>query len=312
MKKIAAIIGPTASGKSNLALSLANALKSEIISLDSMQIYKRLDIGTAKVSRAERQLIKHHFIDLLEPTQTYSIADFLSDYKQLTHELKSRAMNFILAGGSLQYFLALYREDDYSESIQEDSTYRLMLQNEYQAYAKESSDNKHNPVYLKLCALDPERASMLHPNDMKRIIRALEICQSGSKASQQDPRRLEVKNNEKYAIFAYTWDRTKLYQRINERVDLMLKDGLLDEAKWVFAKRSELSNSCLQAIAYKEFFPYFKGECSLEIAVTQLKLNSRHYAKRQLSIMRKLPVNYLDPASDINYQISKILQILAE
>lgn len=312
MKKIAVIIGPTASGKSNLALNLASALKSEIISLDSMQIYKHLDIGTAKVSRAERQLIKHHFIDLLAPTQTYSIADFLSDYKQLTHELKSKDTNFILAGGSLQYFLALYRDDDYSLSIQQDSVYRLQLQQEYQAYAQENSDNKHNPVYLKLCALDPERASMLHPNDMKRIIRALEICQSGSKASQQDPRRLEVKSNEKYAIFAYDWDRTKLYQRINERVDMMLKEGLLDEAKWVFNKQAELSNNCLQAIAYKEFFPYFKGEGSLETAVTQLKLNSRHYAKRQLSIMRKLPVNYLDPASDMNYQISTILQILAQ
>lgn len=312
MTKIAAIIGPTASGKSNLAIALAQSLKAEIISLDSMQIYQKLDIGTAKVSLKERREVKHHFIDILPATYNYSIADFLTDYKKVTKELTVNRQPYILAGGSLQYFLALFREDDYSFSIQEDSDYRLMLKNAYLEYASKSADNKNNPIYLKLCALDPKRAAMLHPNDMKRIIRALEICQSGLKASKQDPRNLEVNSNDKYAIFAYSWERSELYERINKRVDLMLEAGLLKEAEWVYQARENLSTSCLQAIGYKEFFPYFNGQISLDEAIYKLKLNSRHYAKRQLSIMRKLPVTYLSPNLTMDRQISILLTKLEQ
>lgn len=307
MTKIPAIIGPTASGKSKLAMALAKYLQAEIISLDSMQIYQQLDIGTAKVTLQERREVKHHFIDILAPTSNYSIANFLDDYHHITKELAAKAQAYILAGGSLQYFLALFREDNYATSHTGDETYRLNLQNNYEAYAKTHLDNKFNPVYLKLCELDAKRAAALHPNDMKRIIRALEICQSGCKASEQDPRNLNVKNNANYAIFAFDWEREHLYQRINERVDKMLQDGLLKEAEWVYTHRDKLSTSCLQAIGYKELFPYFSKESSLNDAVQQLKLNSRHYAKRQLSIMRKLPVTYIDPSLELNEQLALIV-----
>ncbi|KXB38744.1 tRNA (adenosine(37)-N6)-dimethylallyltransferase MiaA [Amygdalobacter nucleatus] len=310
MKQVIAIIGPTASGKTNLSLALAKELKADIISLDSMQIYQKLDIGTAKASVEERKTIQHHLIDIVAANVNYSIADFLKDYTDTVNELEAKKQPYILAGGSLQYLLALWREDNYTDSIAEDAEYRANLQASYQDYAKDSDDNSQNPVYLKLCEVDLKRAQQVHPNDMKRIIRALEICKTGCLASEKDPRNLEKSKNDNYLLFAYNWPREVLYQRINQRVDLMLKAGLLEEAKWVYINRENLSTSCLQAIGYKEFFPYFQAEISLETAINQLKLNSRHYAKRQLSIMRKLPINYLDPQTGIASQLNFIRQSL--
>lgn len=306
MSTIPVIIGPTASGKSNLALALAMCTDSDIISLDSMQIYQGLDIGTAKVTPAERKAVKHHLIDIIPPTKNYSIADFLSDYNKLITQLQKSKRKYLLVGGSLQYLSAIWYNDSYTEISGVNPDYREKLQKEYLQYAANHPDNKQNPVYLQLCALDPERAAVLHPNDCKRIVRALEII--AATANPASAYRFEHKSNQShlYTLFAYDRPREELYRRINERVLMMVKAGLLQEARKVYEHRNEYSQSCLQAIAYKEFFPYFEGKMELDAAISSLQLNSRHYAKRQLSIMRKLPINYLPVNAEISTIITNI------
>lgn len=305
--KIPIICGATGSGKSRLALAWAQAEKAVIVSCDSMQIFKGLDIGTAKVSPAEQTAVKHYLLDIVDCSAEYSIADYLHDYRTLTTKLHANQQPFVVAGGSLQYVLAILRADEYgSEDATCDAAYREYLLKKFDEYRAVQPDAL-NPLYIELQKVDPARAEKLHPNDKKRIVRALEIIHvSGKLASAGDPRKTAQSYDDRYCLFAYDFDRSVLYERINERVEKMLAAGLLAEAERVYAARARLSRTCLQAIAYKEFFPYFEGSCTLETAVEQLKLNSRHYAKRQLSIMRKLEINYLDPQWPLSDQIDYV------
>ncbi len=278
-KKIIAVVGPTASGKTGLAIDLAKKYDGEIISADSMQIYSELSIGTAKPSMDERQGIPHHMMGFLSILQNYSVADYVSDAKKVIEDVIGRGKMPILCGGTGLYVDSLLSNTEFAE-IQSDSAIRKRLEQ----LAEEEGKEK---FFERLQAVDPQLSEKLHYNNLGRVIRALEVYELTGKTmtelqelSHQTPSPYDVC----YIGTNYS-DREKLYERIEHRNNLMLKEGVLEEAKFLF----EHGENCTaaQAIGYKEFYPYLKGEITLDEAMDVLKKETRHYAKRQLTWFRR-------------------------
>lgn len=273
------IVGPTASGKTALAVECAKKFGGEIISADSMQIYKGMSIATAKPTEEEMQGIPHHLIDFVDVTSQYSVAQFVADAEKCCRDILSRGKLPVLAGGTGLYVDSFVNNISFSEA-DGDEALRKKLSDELNSVGAEK-------MLEKLSQLDPEYAAKLHPNNKKRIIRAFEIYTLTGKTptetaalSRKEPSRY----NCCFVGINYK-SREILYDRINRRVDLMMANGLLEEAKIYYdlPKKSTAS----QAIGYKELKPYFDGEISLEQAVENLKIGTRHYAKRQLTWFRR-------------------------
>lgn len=268
-QKIIAIAGPSASGKTALAVLLAKELNGEIISVDSRQIYKGLDIGSAKPTKDERQGIVHHLMDIIEVTQPYSVADFCDMANEVIKDIVSRGKLPILAGGTGLYFRTLLQDFDLprvapNEELREELN-------------KKSSEELYSMLSLK----DYDIAQKIHFNNKVKIIRALEVCITlGIPMS-----KVQKKKESPYDVLwigLNTPDREYLYERINKRVEIMMEQGLLKEAKELFEKYGE-NNILLNTIGYQEFLPYFKEETDLNTAIELLKQNTRRYAKRQIS-----------------------------
>ena len=276
--KTFSILGPTASGKTGLAIELAKRLDGEIISCDSMQLYRGMDIGTAKASIEEQNGIPHHLIDIIEPNEDYSLERFLSDCQNSVDDVLSRGKLPVIAGGTGLYISSFVNNIKLSEA-KVDTEYRSMLENL-------ASSQGNLTLKQLLFNIDRESYNRLNINDRKRLIRALEVyrvtgCQiSGSSNTS------EKSGKYNFIIFGLNYkNRELLYDRINKRVDNMLQDGLLDEAKGLFEQ--ELSATARQAIGYKELFDYFDGSKSLDSAIDYLKQASRNYAKRQITWFKK-------------------------
>lgn len=278
-KKIIAVVGPTASGKTGLAITLAKRYDGEIISADSMQIYSELSIGTAKPSMEERQGIPHHLMDFLSISENYSVADYVSDAKKVIEDVLRRGKMPILCGGTGLYVDSLLSNTEFTE-IQSDPVLRKHLEQ----IAEEEGKEK---FFERLRDIDPQLALKLHYNNLGRVIRALEVYELTGKTmtklqelSHQTPSPYDVC----YIGTNYS-DREKLYERIEQRNNRMFKEGVLEEARFLF----EHGETCTaaQAIGYKEFYPYFKGEMTLDEAMAVLKKETRHYAKRQLTWFRR-------------------------
>ncbi len=274
--KLPIVVGPTASGKSALALAIARECGGEIVSCDSMQIYKRMNIGTAKPTEEEMSLVRHHMIDIVEPWEDFSCADYARLAEKAIEDIISRGKTPVICGGTGLYLDALLR-GGLPEVADSDEDYRAEL---CAFLEREGAERLH----AMLAEIDPESAEAIHMNNTKRVIRALEIYHtSGRKKSELDREssRLDGKY-EPLAVGLFYHDRQVLYDRINRRVDMMIEDGLLDEVRaledeGVF-KRSKTASG---AIGYKEFLGYLRGEMSLEQAVEDLKMATRRYAKRQ-------------------------------
>ena len=280
MKDLIVLTGPTAVGKTELSLELAEKIDAEIISADSMQIYKDMDIGTAKASEAERETVKHHLIDFLSPEADYSVSQFQDDCDQLITEIKSRKKIPMLVGGTHLYLRALL-EGFMLPEIEPDYELRQKLEDLAEAQGTEA-------VHDILAQKDKITAEKLHPNDLRRVIRAVEIYEQTGKTKsyykqkqQQRPPRYSAYK------FALIRSRENLYQRINQRVYLMMEAGLLAEVKFLLNKYENLSDTAQQALGYKELISHLNGEISLEEAVYEIKKRSRHFAKRQLTWLRK-------------------------
>jgi tRNA dimethylallyltransferase len=275
-EKLVVIVGPTAVGKTKTSVELAKAINGEIISGDSMQIYKGLDIGTAKVSDDEKDGITHHLIDIKDPTEPYSVAEFQHNARDLIHEINKRGKIPIIAGGTGLYIRSVTHDYEFSEARKNDE-----LRNKLQQKADEhGADSLHD----ELKRVDPIRAAEIHPNNVHRVIRALEIYYDTGNvpSNEQKNKGNELESNYDLALVGLTMDREVLYERINRRVDLMIDQGVIEEAKWLLSM--DISNSlAAKAIGYKELFPYLLGDCTLEEAVSILKRNSRRYAKRQFT-----------------------------
>ncbi len=281
MNTIVCVMGPTASGKTGLAVRLAARYGTEVVSADSMQIYRCMDIGTAKPDMAERAGIPHHMLDILEPSEDYSAARYAADAGVCVDSLLSRGLLPVVAGGTGLYVDALIGARSF-EDEPDTSAIRARLQEEAAAYGSAA-------LYRRLTAIDPERAARLHPNDEKRIVRALEIFEAtGETATERDRRAAARAPRYRAVKIGLDWpDRAALYARIDRRVELMFSEGLLEEAARVRGMCPGRTAS--QAIGYKELFRYFDGLCTLEEARGDIARESRRYAKRQLTWLRRDP-----------------------
>lgn len=287
MNTIICVMGPTASGKTGLAVRLAGRYETEVISADSMQVYRHMDIGTAKPDLAERSGVPHHMLDILDPSEDYSAARYAHDAGICVDALLARGLLPIVAGGTGLYIDALIGKRSFEEEP-DTAEIRSRLQEE----ARQAGSAL---LYERLSAVDPERAVRLHPNDEKRIIRALEIYEAtGETATARDRRAAARAPRYRAVKIGLHWpDRTVLYERIDRRVDLMFEAGLLDEAARVRAMRPGRTAS--QAIGYKELFRYFDGLCTLNEAREEIARESRRYAKRQLTWLRHDPeIHWID------------------
>ena len=277
LRKIIIICGPTASGKTDLAVQVAKLLDSEVISADSMYIYKGLNIGTAKPTLEEMNGVKHHLIDVVEPNETFTVSDYKTLAQPIIDDLHSRGKIPVICGGTGFYINSLLFDLSYGNSCS-----NLQAREKYKKLAQEFGNEY---VYQRLKEVDPESAEKLHFNDIKRVIRALEIYESGNlKSSIKDDYK------PKYEYFAYhiDHDRENLYNRINSRVEKMVENGLLEEIKDLLSQGITAENQCMQAIGYKEILEYLSGNITLEQAINLIKLNTRHYAKRQITFFKRL------------------------
>ena len=307
MDKIICIVGPTASGKTGLAIELAKRIDAEVISADSMQIYKGLDVGTAKVTKEEADGIPHHLIDICNIEDKFSVADFKQMCYDKIEEIRSRGKNVIIAGGTGLYVNAVVYNMNFNEE-DVDYNYRKELEN----IAKEKGNDY---LHSMLENIDPQTAKQIHKNNVKRVIRAIEMAKNvklkSIHMSEEKERIKNEKNKYDFLVFCIEQEREYLYNRINLRVDLMLKDGILDEAKKVYDMKLPEDNTCMQAIGYKEFFPCFEGKISLEEAVDTLKKETRHYAKRQMTwFNNKLECIKLDGSKPKNELVDEILKFI--
>lgn len=276
---VLAVVGPTASGKTAMGIRLAKELDGEIISADSMQIYKGMDIATAKPTADEMQGIPHHLIDFLARNEAFSVADYVSLANEKITDIISRGKLPIIVGGTGLYISSLLDNIKFSES-RNDESYRKELTEYAQKYGNEA-------LHARLAEIDKEGAEEIHPNNVVRVIRALEICRfTGKRFSEVklEGRQTEPKYDSIILGLTYS-DRQMLYDRINKRVDIMVENGLVEESRKVWSESGLKTAS--NAIGYKELIPYFENKACLEECIDKIKQETRHYAKRQLTWFRR-------------------------
>ena len=299
--KVIAICGPTASGKTALSIELAKKINGEIISCDSMQIYKYMNIGTAKPDTQEMQGIKHYLLDIVEPNERYSVADYKRDAKKAIKEIIEKGKVPIIVGGTGLYLDSLIYEIEY-QNIEFDEEYRKKLEKQVEEIGLET-------LYEEAKKIDPKAIEKISSNDKKRILRILEIYHATGKnktEQEKESRKKEVEYD--YRVFAINWDREVLYDRINKRVDIMIEQGLIEEVKEILKKYDEFPTA-MQGLGYKEVVQYLKGEYTKEEMIEKLKMETRRYAKRQLTWFRKNKQTiWLDGENGIQNNMKIILE----
>lgn len=300
-EKVIVICGPTASGKTALSIELAKRINGEIVSCDSMQIYKDMDIGTAKPTKEEMQGIKHYLIDFVSPDERYSVADYKLDAKKAIKEIINKGKVPIIVGGTGLYVDSLIYEIEYP-NIEFDEEYRLKLE-------KEADENGLADLYEKAKKIDSQAIEKISENDRKRILRILEIYHAtGKNKTEQEieSRKKEVEYD--YKVYALKWDREKLYERINKRVDIMLEQGLIDEVKSIYKKYKKFPTA-MQGLGYKEVVEYLENKTTKEEMIEKIKQETRRYAKRQMTWFRKNKQTiWLDAEDELQKNISIILE----
>ena len=300
---VIAVVGPTASGKSDLAVQIALEYSGEIVSCDSMQIYKGIGVATAAPTKEQTDAVKHHLVEFLDCSKGYSVADYVSDAKEVIADIHARGKLPIIAGGTGLYVNSLLNNIHFTEQ-QTDLALRQKLSDEYDLLGPTAMLNR-------LKELDADYAATLHENDKKRVVRALEIITLTGQSVTQAIENSKIKPslyNPLLIGITYS-DRELLYERINKRVDIMLQNGLLQEARQAFEASM---NTAAQAIGHKELFGFFKGEQTLDEALENLKMQTRRYAKRQLTWFNKnKDINWIYP--DLTpYVFNEAKQIINE
>lgn len=280
MRPLIVLTGPTAVGKTALSLELAKAVGGEILSADSMQVYRGMDIGSAKIRSGEMQGIPHHLIDVLDPSEEFNVVVFQKLCRQAMEGIYERGHIPILTGGTGFYIQAVLRDIDFTEN-EENTDYRRQLE---QLAAREGPEALHE----MLKAVDPASAQAIHAHNIKRTIRALEFHHlTGEKISEHNEREAERQSPYRYCYFVLNDDREKLYRRIEERVDRMLAEGLVEEVRRLMEQGCRRDMVSMQGLGYKEILDYLAGETTLEEAVCRIKQGTRHFAKRQLTWFRR-------------------------
>lgn len=303
-EKLIVIVGPTAVGKTKTSIEIANRFNGEIISGDSMQIYKGMDIGTAKITKDEMDGIPHHLIDIKDPREPFSVAEFQDKAKRLISEISGRNKIPMIVGGTGLYIRSVTHDYDFTDVIGNE-TYRQELEE----FAK---THGNDALHSKLKHVDIESYHKIHPNNVKRVIRALEIYKESGKTMTEYLSEQDNEEPYEYVIIGLTMEREKLYERINQRVDHMIQDGLIDEVKRLYDQGIKDCQSVL-AIGYKELYEYFEGYCTLEESIETLKRNSRRYAKRQLTWFKnQMEIDWIDMTDgEFDKKIQMIIKIIA-
>lgn len=299
MIDVMAIVGPTASGKTALSIELAKRLDGEIINGDSMQIYRGMSIGTAKIKPEEMEGIPHHLLDIKSPDESFSVAEYQRKVREKIEEIKSRGKMPIIVGGTGLYIQAVLFDYRFTES-QVDDQLRIELHRELE---------EKGPIHMheKLMLLNPE--ADIHPNNTRRVLRALEILIGGEEKVDRNLASAPMYNE---LIIGLDMPRDILYERINHRVDNMVEQGLLEEVEDLH-QRGIRGVQSVQAIGYKEIYAYLDGAITLQIALEQLKQNSRKYAKRQFTYFKnKLPIYWIDAQKQLEKNIEEILSFMQE
>lgn len=277
------LTGPTAVGKTALSIRLARAVGGEIISADSMQVYRHMNIGSAKITPEEMEGIPHHLIDVLEPDEDFNVVTFQTLAKEALRGIYERGHIPILAGGTGFYIQALLYDIDFQENEEQSP-----IREELEALAAREGGQAPAILHAILEELDPQAAAQIHANNIKRVIRAIEYCrQTGEPISRHNEAMRQKESPYNFLYYVINTDRALLYERIDQRVDQMLDQGLLEEVKKLKEMGCRRGQTSMQGLGYKEILDYLNGECSLEEAVYQLKRDTRHFAKRQLTWFRR-------------------------
>ncbi|MFW6269714.1 MAG: tRNA (adenosine(37)-N6)-dimethylallyltransferase MiaA [Bacillota bacterium] len=303
-KAIIVLLGPTAVGKTELSLELADKLPGEIISADSMQVYKNMDIGTAKVKNKIREKIPHYLIDIISPEEEFSVAEYQERVDQIIPQIIDNNSFPMLVGGTGMYINAVI-EGFMLPEIEPDQELRNQLKNE-------AEDKGRKYVHNKLADIDPELANKLHPNDLRRVIRGIEIYkQTGHTKTYYKNRQKERPPRYKSLKFGLYRERDELYNIINRRVDNMIKKGLVDEVEMLY-NNFNLSKTACQALGYKEIIGYIEGKYDKKEAIRQIKKNTRNFAKRQLSYFKRDDDIRWFNLTKMNYRVveEKIVKII--
>lgn len=297
---VIAIVGPTAVGKTALSIELAKAIDGEIINGDSMQVYKDLNIGTAKITPKEMEGIPHHLLDIKEPTESFSVADYQKLVRAKIDEIKAKGKFPIIIGGTGLYIQSVLFDYRFTEE-KIDQTIR-------ENYYKELAEIGPVAMHEKLVSIDPKTAATIHPNNTRRVIRALEMAEHSGIQKSDENQHLGDQALYKHRIIGLNMERELLYKRINKRVDVMMEKGLLEEVNGLY-NRGIRDVQSIKAIGYKEIYAYLDGKVTLEDAIDQLKQNSRRYAKRQLTYFRnKMNIEWYNAQLGTIKIIDNILQ----
>ena len=302
-RPLVVLTGPTAVGKTKLSIALAKAIGGEILSADSMQVYKHMDIGSAKIRPEEMQGVTHHLIDILEPWEEFNVVVFQKKCLECMEQIYAKGHIPILVGGTGFYIQAVLRGIDFTEN-EENTEYRQKLEHL-------ASEQGPEVLHEMLAKVDPVSAQNIHANNIKRTIRALEYYElTGEPISVHNEREKERTSPYNFSYFVLTDDREKLYARIEDRIDEMMSQGLVDEVRQLKDMGCRKGMTSMQGLGYKEILEYLDGECSLEDAVYTLKRDTRHFAKRQLTwFRRESEVTWIDKGR-FDYNEEKILEYM--
>lgn len=274
------LTGPTAVGKTALSIGLAKAVNGEIISADSMQVYRKMNIGTAKIEPSEMQGVRHYLIDILDPEEEFNVVLFKKYALEAMEDIYSRGKIPIIVGGTGFYIQALLYDIDFEEN-DNDMSYRKELQ-------KLAETHGNTYIHDMLAKVDPESAEKIHENNVKRVIRALEFySKTGTKISEHNETESQKESPYNFEYFVLNDDRSKLYDRIDRRIDIMLKNGLEDEVRHLVHEGYSRDLVSMQGLGYKEIIDYIQGRCSYDDAVYTLKRDTRHFAKRQITWFKR-------------------------
>lgn len=302
--KVIVICGPTASGKTSLSISLAKKINGEIVSCDSMQIYKEMDIGSAKPTVEEMQEIKHYLVDFVSPEKRYSVSEYKEDASKAIEEIINKGKTPIIVGGTGLYLNSLIYNIQYNE-MEVDLNYRRELEKEAEEYGLEV-------LYNRAKEIDPEAMEKVSANDKKRITRVLEIYNATgrNKTELEKKSRKEVPYN--YLIFGINMERSILYDRINKRVDIMLEQGLIEEVKNLINKYSNMPTA-MQGLGYKEVKEFLDGNISKEEMIEKIKMETRRYAERQITWFKRIEnIIWLDGLNKTEENVNSIMEVYGE
>ena len=279
-KPLIILAGPTASGKSELSLRLAKDLSGEIVSADSMQVYRGMDIGSAKLPMSQRRGIPHHLLDICDPEEDYNVVRFQKEARKAMAGIYERGHVPILVGGTGFYIQAVLYDIDFTEQ-EEDGALREELE-------RKAREEGPEALHKELARLDPEAALAIHPNNIKRVVRAMEFAlKTGERISVHNETERQKESPYRFAFFVLNRPRQELYERIDQRVDEMMEEGLLSEVQALYERGFQPDQVSMQGLGYKQLLQYFTGSLSLEEAVYQIKRDTRHFAKRQLTWFKR-------------------------